>query len=250
MPSTTNTQSAAPPGLLTTSWLSGMATNTEAVVVRRYEAPRKVVIVGRWPVSLVEQDTSNTAPEACREPYEQTGVGLFYLKRALVKAIAGAPASFRARDAIFELRRLTGLTWEELAALLSVTRRSLHLWANGGAINAPNERHVRDLLMAIRELDRGTARENRALLLAPLRDGDVTVAGLLRSRHFGDALKLVGRGRGRALPPPVTGEAPWKPEKLSVADMLGTSADRVHTDEGPALPPRRGPPSGGMKGSW
>ena len=35
---------------------------------------------------------------------------------------------------IFELRRLTGFTWDELALLLSVTRRSLHLWANGGPI--------------------------------------------------------------------------------------------------------------------
>ena len=242
MPSTTNTQTAAPPGLLATTWLSGMATNTE--VVHRYEPPPRkvVVIVGHW--SAVVQDTSNTAPEACPEPYEHTGVGPVRFKRVLAEAIAAAPASFKARDGIFELRRLTGLTWEELAALLSVTRRSLHLWANGGAINAPNERHVRDLLAAMRELDRGTARENRALLLAPLRDGDSTVGDLLRGRHFADALKLVGRGRGRAAPAPVTGEALWKPEKLSVADMLGTSGDRIHTDEGRALPPRRGPRRG------
>jgi len=87
-----------------------------------------------------------------------------------------------------------------------VTRRTLHLWANGGPINTLNERHVRDLLVAIRELDRGTARENRALLLAPLRDGDSTVGDLLQGRHFADVLRLVGRGRGRAPPPPVTGE--------------------------------------------
>jgi hypothetical protein len=116
----------------------------------------------------------------------------------------------------------------------------------GGSINTLNERHVRDLLMAMRELDRGTARENRALLLAPLRDGDVTVDDLLRSRHFGDAVTLVGRGRRRATPS-VPREALWKPEKLSVADMLGTSADRIHTDEGRALPPRRGPRRGVRK---
>jgi hypothetical protein len=133
---------------------------------------------------------------------------------------------------------------------LSVTRRSLHLWASGGRINTLNERHVRNLLMAMRELDRGTARENRALLLAPLQDGDTTVGDLLRNRHFADALKLVGRGRGRAVPPPVAGEALWRPEKLSVADRLGTSADRIHTDEGRALPRRRAPRQGSLKGSW
>ena len=65
--------------------------------------------------------------------------------------------SFRARDGIFELRRLTGFTWDELALLLSVTRRSLHLWANGGPINTPNEKRVRDLLVTMRKLDRGNA---------------------------------------------------------------------------------------------
>lgn len=239
MPSTTNTQTATPPGLLATTWLSGMATNTE--VMRRYEPPpRKVVmILGHW--SAVVQDTSNTAPEACPEPYEHTDVGPVRLKRVLAEVMAAAPTSFMARDGIFELRRLTGLTWEELAALLSVTRRSLHLWANGGAINTVNERHVRDLLAAMRELDRGTARENRALLLAPLSEAGSTVSDLLRGRHFADALKLVGRGRGRAAPPSVTGEALWKPERLSVADRLGTSDERIHTDGGRALPRRRGP---------
>lgn len=243
MRSTTNTQTAAPPGLLATTLLSGMATNTE--VVHRYELPlRKVVVIVGHHWSAVVQDTSNTAPEACPEPYEHTGVGWAVFKPHVVPGIASAPLGFKARDAIFELRRLTGLTWEELAAQLSVTRRSLHLWANGGAINAPNERHVRDLLATIRQLDRGTARENRALLLAPLRDGDSTVGDLLQGRHFADALKLVGRGRGRAVPPPVTGEALWKPEGLSVADRLGTSDERIHTDGGRALPRRRGPRRG------
>jgi len=89
MPSTTNTETSAPPGLLATSWLSGMATNTAAEVVRLYEPPRKVVvIVGHWSAPPVEQDTSNTVREACQEPYEHTGVGLFLSKRAVVEAIA------------------------------------------------------------------------------------------------------------------------------------------------------------------
>lgn len=241
MPSTTNTQTATPPpGLLAMSWLTGMATNTTAEVARSYKLPRNMlVIVGYRPVSSGEQGTSNTALEPRREPYEHTGVGLSVFKQGVVLGIVGAPRSFRAREAIFELKRLSGLTWEELSTLLSVTRRSLHLWANGGSINSLNERHVRDLLVTIRELDRGTARENRALLLAPLRDGDITLGDLLRGRHFSDALTLVGRGRGRPVTP-VTREAIWTPEKLSVADMLGTSADRLHTDEGRALPARRG----------
>ncbi len=239
---TTNTQITAPPGLLATSLLSEMGSNIVADVVR-HDPPRKVVVIVAHPL---EYDTSNTAPEAGREPYEHTDAGLVSFKRVPVEAVAGAPASFRARDAIFELKRLSGLTWEELAGLLSVTRRSLHLWANGGRINAPNERRVRDLLVTMRELDRGTARENRALLLTPLQDRDMTVGELLQGQHFDAALKLVGRGRRRAMPPPssVAREARRKPEKLSAADRLATSADRIHTDEGGALAPRRGPRRG------
>jgi hypothetical protein len=103
--------------------------------------------------------------------------------------------------------------------------------------------------MAMRELDRGTARENRALLLAPLRDGDVTVGDLLRGQDFSGAVALVGRGRGRVIPPPVTRETLWKPEKLSVADRLGTSADRIHTERAVAAAAAR-PTSGGLKRSW
>jgi Aldo/keto reductase family len=103
------------------------------------------------------------------------------------------------------------------------------LWANGGPINTLNERHMRDLLMAMRALDRGTARENRALLLAPLRDGNSTIGDLLRGQHFDDAIARIGRGRGRVVSP-VTHEAAWEPEKLSVADRLGTNADRMERE--------------------
>jgi hypothetical protein len=246
MPSTTNTQTVAPSGLLATSLLSGMATNTAPEPIRSCKVARNVVIPfgGYRFVLAFEGDTSNTARGPYAEAREPTGIGWPVVKAHVLAAMPSAgPRGFKARDGIFELKRLTGFTWEELAVLLSVTRRSLHLWANGSAINTANERHLRGLLMAMRELDRGSARENRALLLAPLRDGDISVGDLLRSRQFGDAVALAGRGRGRVAPPSPS-ETLWKPEKLSVADRLGTSADRIHTDEVGSLPRRRGPRRG------
>ncbi len=186
----------------------------------------------------LEQSTSNTAPDVQQASRAHTNAGPTILARVM-PGNAGLPGGFRAREAIHELRRLSGLTWEDMADLLSVTRRSLHLWANGGAINTPNEKHVRDLLMALRTLDRGAARENRSLLLAPRAEGGA-LADLLRDRRFEDAIALAGHGRGR--PVSVAGDVSAtvpRPTKLSVADMLGTSAERVHTDKGGALPPRR-----------
>jgi hypothetical protein len=236
-----------PPGLLAMVWLAPTTTSTAGpeYSIRSYMLARNVISICRHEQRAPQpqqQNTSNTAPGPHREPCPYTDVGFAAFKPERVTGIAAAPRSFRARDAIFELRRLSGLTWEELASLLSVTRRSLHLWANGGPINSPNENHVRDLLTVMRELDRGTARENRGLLLAPLRDGGV-VGDLLRGQHFEEAIALVGRGRGRPISPEIR-EAVAKPAKLSVADMLGTSGDRIHTDEGVALPPRRGPRRG------
>jgi hypothetical protein len=250
MPPTTDTQTemtfGPPPGLLAVLWLAQTTTSTAGpeYAIRSYMLARNVISICRHEQRAPqpqEQNTSNTAPGPHREPCPYTDVGFAAFKPERVTGIAAAPR-FRPRDAIFELRRLSGLTWEELATLLSVTRRSLHLWANGGPINSPNEKHVRDLLIAMRELDRGTARENRGLLLAPLRDGGA-VGDLLRGRHFEEAIALAGRGRGRPISREIH-EAVAKPSKLSVADMLGTSGDRIHTDEGAALPPRRGPRRG------
>jgi hypothetical protein len=235
----------APPadGLLAMLALARMTTTTAApIYTRNYDAiALNVISICRHEQRAPqpqEQNTSSTAPVPHREPCSYTDVGFAAFKPDSSTAIGAAPQSFRARDAIFELRRLSGLTWEELATLLEVTRRSLHLWANGGPINGVNEKHVRDLLIAMRALDRGTARENRGLLLAPLQGGG-TLSELLQARRFEDAVDMAGRGPGRPVSTTVR-EVGAKAGKISVVDMLGTRSDRLHTDEGTALPPRRG----------
>jgi transcriptional regulator with XRE-family HTH domain len=78
----------------------------------------------------------------------------------------------RAGDAIAELRRLSGLTWEQLARLFDVSRRSLHFWASGKAMTPANEEHLQRLLAVVRRIDRGSASATRADLLA-VRDGAI-----------------------------------------------------------------------------
>lgn len=179
--------------------------------------------------------TSNTAPFLRPAGVTHTDAGPAVENGAPAEAFIG----FRARDAIFELRRLTGLTWEEMADLLGVSRRSLHLWANGHPINALNEKRVRDLVNVLRMLDRGTARENRELLISSLPDGGVFF-DLLRNQRFEEALVRAGRGSGRPMPlGRVEDDTHSKAGRMSVADMLGTNAERVHTDDAVALPRRR-----------
>lgn len=86
-------------------------------------------------------------------------------------------------SAIMEVRRLSGLTWEQLAALLGVARRSLHFWASGKPLNAPNEERVAKLLACVRMIARGSARETRALLLDPQLDGQIPLDLLSRGEY-------------------------------------------------------------------
>lgn len=103
-------------------------------------------------------------------------------------------------EAILELRRLSGLGWEQLADLLGVTRRTMHFWSSGRPINAANAERVQRTLAAVRFADRGTASDNRALLLSPQGDGTL-LRDLLREQAYHCFMERAGRGPGRpALP--------------------------------------------------
>jgi transcriptional regulator with XRE-family HTH domain len=98
-------------------------------------------------------------------------------------------------EAILEVRRRSGLTWEELADLFGVSRRSIHHWASGKAVTAEHEQHIRRTLVVIRQLDQGGAKHMRDFLLTPAADG-VHAFDLLKSRSFDEAF-----ARGGSNPP-------------------------------------------------
>ena len=52
-------------------------------------------------------------------------------------------------DAVCALRRLTGLTWGEVATLFGVSRRSVHHWASGGPLSPAHEAQLRAWLAAV-----------------------------------------------------------------------------------------------------
>ena len=87
-------------------------------------------------------------------------------------------------EAVMEIRRRSGLTWEELGNLFDVSRRSVHHWASGKPASARSEQTIRRILAAIRRLDQGRQTATRARLLAV--DGDLGVSAfeLLKQGHF------------------------------------------------------------------
>lgn len=144
-------------------------------------------------------------------------------RRSVLQTSAGrpldAPSNSEAVSAIAELRRLSGLTWEQLAELLQVSRRALHFWASGKPMNAANEARLQGVLAVIREMDRGNARENRSLLLA-VKDGQSALS-LLASGGYDAARERLGGAAARRpeRPAPLSREerlrrAPRPPEEL------------------------------------
>ena len=143
-----------------------------------------------------------------------------------------ATASDVTSRAVSELRRISGLTWEQLGQLFGVSRRSVHFWASGRAMNAANEQHLLKVLDIMRQADRGDARSNRAALLM-VSEGHAPF-DLLMSRAFEEASARLGRRqRGRRvelgeLDAQVrAGRTPPSPENL-----IDAMNDQVHRDAG------------------
>ena len=94
-------------------------------------------------------------------------------------------------EAIMEIRRRSGLTWEELADLFDVSRRSVHHWANGKPVSARHDRMIRRMLAAVRHLDQGGQVGTRALLLAVDQAMGVSALDLLKDGRFDEAMDRV-----------------------------------------------------------
>jgi transcriptional regulator with XRE-family HTH domain len=123
-----------------------------------------------------------------------------------------------------EIRRLTGFTWEQLAQLFNVSRRTLHFWASGQKLNSFNEQQLYLLLDTIRYIDRGGASLNRSILLNPIenetRPFDLLIAG--KYRKVKDILGSINLPKKPELKP-LSEEAerlrrPLDPETLVSAD--------------------------------
>lgn len=149
-------------------------------------------------------------------PQEQTNSGVL------------APESLPSTSAIMELRRLSGLTWDQLARLFGVSRRSLHFWASGKPLNAVNEEHLHRLLATMRELDRGSARENRSLILSVLEDGTMPF-DLLVDGQYEQVLALLGPGQAATRPKhtPLAVEARLARRPRPPDELVGALQDRI-----------------------
>ena len=135
---------------------------------------------------------------------------------------------------IVELRRLTGFTWEQLAHLFNVSRRSVHFWASGSKMTAANRAHLDGVLDTVRLIDRGSITENRAALLAT-RDDGATLLDQLAAGNYDIVISSLGHGRQRVASATTTLSPAARAARLPrpPEDMVDALQDRVHEDAGP-----------------
>ena len=140
-----------------------------------------------------------------------------------------SPAERVFAGAVLEIRRRSGLTWEQLASLFDVDRRSVHLWASGRPMSAPNAERLNRILAVLRQSDRGTPSATRTWLLTPTSQGFLPL-DLLRQGRFD---QIVTPGSAEVPRPAPLSEAarqartPRPPEELVAARQ-----DRVHIEKG------------------
>lgn len=138
--------------------------------------------------------------------------------------------------AIMEIRRLSGMTWEQLASLFEVSRRTVHFWASGKALNSYNERKLYRVLSTIQQIDRGTAQENRQLLFTAR--GGVLPFELIRTGRYEEAAKLVGETTFQRPNLTPLSEAAWNARRPASPHLLVGAQDRVQMETGRTRPAR------------
>lgn len=106
-------------------------------------------------------------------------------------ALVIEPMGVSSAEAILELRRLSGLTWDELARLFDVSRRAVHHWASGSTMTAAHLHHVHQTLHLVRRLSQGASSLSRERILTPLPSG-ASCLDLLRAGDYAGVESVLG----------------------------------------------------------
>lgn len=167
--------------------------------------------------------------------------------RAAVQTTSGSfvPVPDTATASIAELRQLSGLTWDQLARLFDVSRRSVHFWASGKAMTPSNEERLHRTLSVVRKIDRGSASANRNALLAAAGDGSIPF-DLLAAGQYERVVEILGAGGPLRVRPPklsleaMAARAPRPPDEVAEAlqDRVAPTSGRLLATK-PVRVPRR-----------
>ena len=137
------------------------------------------------------------------------------------------------QQAVNELRKLSGLTWEQIAILFAVSRRSVHFWASGQPLTSVNEEKLNRILDVIEYISRGSASCNRSLLMS-IADGGKSCLDLLTVGEFDRVKSILGAGNAQKQPKSAQLSPAAAMDRMppNPADLVDALQESVHQEVG------------------
>lgn len=145
-------------------------------------------------------------------------------------------------EAITEIRRTSGLTWDQIGELFEVDRRTVQFWASGRPLRRANQERLLRAYEILRRADCGDPSITRAFLLDISRGS--MLKDLISTQDWRQAEARVRDldPRARPLEPPALSPTERKPRRpLDLATALESSDKPIVTTSKPVLrtPSRR-----------
>lgn len=95
------------------------------------------------------------------------------------------------REEVAWIKEHSGLTWDQLGKVFGVSRRAVHMWANGGRLNETNARRLREFSATIRHIESESPGSTPEMVRARLHqveaDGYSIVGRLQQQRSGGSS---------------------------------------------------------------
>lgn len=141
-------------------------------------------------VALLTGGTTPTGHVELRQPSQSATYGGLSSRTRVALTARQQPVNDQEEVSLPELARSvrsmhqrSGLTWDELARIFGVTRRTLYNWSIGGQVSAANAQAIAEVIRSLHEIDSGDPKITRSRLLAPTQNGATLYAKLLEQRR-------------------------------------------------------------------
>jgi hypothetical protein len=147
--------------------------------------------------------------------------------------VAPDSPSKTARQAVSQLRMLSGLDWDRLANLFGISTVDAHSWASGEPLSPADAEKLDRILDVVQYISRGNPNSNRNLLMSNADDGRSYLDILAVGEY--DLVKQI-LGAGNAPPKPKLGNLSEESEisrrPPNPADLINAFPDPIHQEVG------------------
>lgn len=137
---------------MTTQVLSPPCSQTYTGVIRQKSVGLPTLIV--YGAGSVFGNITMSAPMKDAVHHLSTSAGTYY--EGFIPALT-TETPMSPQECVQEIRRISGVTWKEIANIFGVSQRTMHSWTNGENVSAGNDALIREVLEKLRRIHDGNA---------------------------------------------------------------------------------------------